>query len=271
MTLTITAEDLRGLRLRTEVRLGAQALAGSVGKQDTKDAARLFEQSVEWEPTEGGVVGLAVIASRAKHWNRVASIKKEYGRSRSTRRYQGLSPAWLWRRKHQAQTEGKAEPPDLVARQGGQTVAPHCRQNRKGLGTGITVSRSSTRRQDRSLLCFVPLKAALSEHSTRCSSSVAIGTTNGPWSVADVCRKHHARFPLSSSRRASSIESRHVSMTATAALDAFKASEIATSRALRSPAAPAASAFATHCGQPASAPLRFFRPLSPSSIHALPE
>lgn len=60
--------------------LGAQALGWQrLESNDTKDAARLFEQSIKWEPTEGGVVGLAVIAARAKNWNRVASIKKEYG------------------------------------------------------------------------------------------------------------------------------------------------------------------------------------------------
>ena len=60
--------------------LGAQALGWyRLDNKATKDAARLFEQSVEWEPTEGGVVGLAVLASRAKNWGRVASIKKEYG------------------------------------------------------------------------------------------------------------------------------------------------------------------------------------------------
>ncbi|MFN3318791.1 MAG: hypothetical protein ACK43M_08605 [Allorhizobium sp.] len=60
--------------------LGAQALGWyRLDNKETKEASRLFEQSVEWEPTEGGVVGLAVLASRAKSWGRVASIKKEYG------------------------------------------------------------------------------------------------------------------------------------------------------------------------------------------------
>ncbi|MDH4413780.1 MAG: hypothetical protein QE484_10760 [Rhizobium sp.] len=60
--------------------LGAQALAWhQLDNKETKDASRLFQQSVEWEPTEGGVVGLAVLASRAKNWGRVAAIKKQYG------------------------------------------------------------------------------------------------------------------------------------------------------------------------------------------------
>jgi cellulose synthase operon protein C len=60
--------------------LGAQALGWHrLENKNSKDAARLFEQSIEWEPTEGGVVGLAVLASRAKNWGRVAAIKKQYG------------------------------------------------------------------------------------------------------------------------------------------------------------------------------------------------
>lgn len=60
--------------------LGAQALGWHrLENKQTKDASRLFQQSIEWEPTEGGVVGLAVLASRAKNWGRVAAIKKEYG------------------------------------------------------------------------------------------------------------------------------------------------------------------------------------------------
>lgn len=60
--------------------LGAQALGWHrLDNKETKEAARLFQQSVEWEATEGGVVGLAVLASRAKNWGRVAAIKKEYG------------------------------------------------------------------------------------------------------------------------------------------------------------------------------------------------
>jgi hypothetical protein len=60
--------------------LGAQALGWHrLETKETKEASRLFEQSVEWEATEGGVVGLAVLASRAKSWGRVAAIKKQYG------------------------------------------------------------------------------------------------------------------------------------------------------------------------------------------------
>lgn len=60
--------------------LGAQALGWHrLETKATKEAARLFQQSVEWEATEGGVTGLAVVAARAKNWGRVAAIKKEYG------------------------------------------------------------------------------------------------------------------------------------------------------------------------------------------------
>lgn len=60
--------------------LGAQALGWyRLENKESKEAARLFQQSVEWEATEGGVTGLAVVAARAKNWGRVAAIKKEYG------------------------------------------------------------------------------------------------------------------------------------------------------------------------------------------------
>lgn len=86
--------------------LGAQALGWQrLESKDTKDAARLFEQSVEWEPTEGGVVGLAVIASRAKHWNRVASIKKEYGE-----KFAALEDIKVYRPRAVAQKNTKPKP-----------------------------------------------------------------------------------------------------------------------------------------------------------------
>lgn len=81
--LVPTEEELKTLEayvFEQKSALGAQALAWHrLDNKATKDATRLFQQSVEWEPTEGGVVGLAVLASRAKNWGRVASIKKQYG------------------------------------------------------------------------------------------------------------------------------------------------------------------------------------------------
>ncbi|MBZ5762676.1 hypothetical protein LAV84_24960 [Rhizobium sp. VS19-DR104.2] len=59
--------------------LGAQALGWKLLKdKGTKEAQPLFAQSVEWEPTEGGVIGEAVLASRSKDFTKVAALKREY-------------------------------------------------------------------------------------------------------------------------------------------------------------------------------------------------
>lgn len=81
--LTVEEDELKTLEqyvFEQKSALGAQALGWHrLDNKETKEASRLFQQSVEWEATEGGVVGLAVMASRAKNWGRVAAIKKEYG------------------------------------------------------------------------------------------------------------------------------------------------------------------------------------------------
>lgn len=60
--------------------LGAQALGWyRLRAGEIKEAKALFTQSVDWEPTEGGVVGLAVMASRAKAWKTVTALKAKYG------------------------------------------------------------------------------------------------------------------------------------------------------------------------------------------------
>jgi hypothetical protein len=59
--------------------LGAQALGWKLLKgKNTKDAQALFAQSVQWQPTEGGVIGSAVVASRSRDFAKVASLKQEY-------------------------------------------------------------------------------------------------------------------------------------------------------------------------------------------------
>jgi hypothetical protein len=91
--------------------LGAQALGWHrLENKQSKDAARLFEQSLEWEVTEGGVVGLAVLASRAKNWGRVAAIKKEYGE-----KFAALEDVKVYRPKvTQKKTTKPKEKPNLL-------------------------------------------------------------------------------------------------------------------------------------------------------------
>lgn len=60
--------------------LGAQALGWKyLGEGNGKVASKWFADSVAWEPTEGGVVGLAVIAARAKDNRGLQQIKSKYG------------------------------------------------------------------------------------------------------------------------------------------------------------------------------------------------
>jgi Tfp pilus assembly protein PilF len=62
--------------------LGAQALGWKYLAENDKAAAKVwFADSVEWQPTEGGVVGLAVLAARARNYQALSSIKANYGKS----------------------------------------------------------------------------------------------------------------------------------------------------------------------------------------------
>jgi hypothetical protein len=59
--------------------LGAQALGWKYLEDGKMDVARgWFTESVDWQPTEGGVVGLAVLAARAKNYKALASLKNQY-------------------------------------------------------------------------------------------------------------------------------------------------------------------------------------------------
>jgi hypothetical protein len=59
--------------------LGAQAIGWKyLNGGDSVSAKTWFAQSVSWKPTEGGVVGLAVLASRAKDYKVLSSLKTDY-------------------------------------------------------------------------------------------------------------------------------------------------------------------------------------------------
>jgi hypothetical protein len=59
--------------------LGAQALGWKYLAGDDKAKAQdWFADSVSWKPTEGGVVGLAVMASRAKDYKVLSALKNKY-------------------------------------------------------------------------------------------------------------------------------------------------------------------------------------------------
>ena len=61
--------------------LGAQALGWKYLNDGDKDKAKdWFTQSVDWQPTEGGVVGLAVLASRSKDYRVLSALKTQYSK-----------------------------------------------------------------------------------------------------------------------------------------------------------------------------------------------
>ncbi|MCY1669034.1 hypothetical protein [Rhizobium sp. SL86] len=104
----------KGLVLEQESALGAQALGWYLMSQKkTAEASELFNKSVAWEPTEGGVMGQAVVAARAKRWSTVSSIKAKYGDE-----FEGLSQIQVYRTKYtprrNAGTASQHEPPNLV-------------------------------------------------------------------------------------------------------------------------------------------------------------
>ncbi|MDY8110803.1 hypothetical protein U0C82_16810 [Fulvimarina sp. 2208YS6-2-32] len=60
--------------------LGAQTLGWYfIARDEITDAGEWFKKSVSWEPSEEGVVGLAVVASREKDNSALSAIKTEYG------------------------------------------------------------------------------------------------------------------------------------------------------------------------------------------------
>ena len=66
--------------------LGAQALGWNYLAKDKTLASQWFTSSISYEPNEGGVIGLAVLASRDKNYRALSSLKNDYGQ-----KYQELS------------------------------------------------------------------------------------------------------------------------------------------------------------------------------------
>jgi cellulose synthase operon protein C len=98
IAFTFTSEEQDIFEKAVEKRrsaLGAQAAGWLyVTRNDLDTARKWFTRSVDWEVTEGGVVGLAVIASRRKQNDVLASLKSQYGG-----RYDGLSDFTVYRSK----------------------------------------------------------------------------------------------------------------------------------------------------------------------------
>lgn len=75
-----TLRSFEDLVLEEESALGAQAIGWRyIEDEKTVRAGEWFDRSVEWEVTEGGVIGQAVVASRRKHYKTLKSIKARYG------------------------------------------------------------------------------------------------------------------------------------------------------------------------------------------------
>jgi hypothetical protein len=72
-------DDFEKIVVGNKSPLGAQALGWKYLSSGDKDKAKdWFTQSVGWKPTEGGVVGLAVLASRDKDYRVLSALKSEY-------------------------------------------------------------------------------------------------------------------------------------------------------------------------------------------------
>lgn len=72
-------ETFENLVTEQKSALGAQALGWKYLDENRAIARTWFAQSVKWQPTEGGVLGMAVVAARAKDFRALQSIKTEYG------------------------------------------------------------------------------------------------------------------------------------------------------------------------------------------------
>ncbi|TCR75603.1 hypothetical protein [Rhizobium sp. BK376] len=83
--LKVSGQDIATFRTAVfdaKSALGAQALGWkSLADSGAKDAAPLFAQSFEWDVTQGGVVGMAVVAARTREYTKLASLKAEYGKT----------------------------------------------------------------------------------------------------------------------------------------------------------------------------------------------
>ncbi|MBX9454647.1 MAG: hypothetical protein KL863_00715 [Rhizobium sp.] len=74
------AEFEKTVKVR-ESALGGQALGWKyLGEGEKTKAEEWFKESVSWKPTEGGVIGLAVLASRAKNYKALNALKAQYGK-----------------------------------------------------------------------------------------------------------------------------------------------------------------------------------------------
>jgi tetratricopeptide (TPR) repeat protein len=73
-------EAFEGVVRKAKSALGAQAIGWTyIADKELADASDWFDTSVEWEVTEGGVIGQAVVASRLKHYKTLSTIKANYG------------------------------------------------------------------------------------------------------------------------------------------------------------------------------------------------
>ncbi|TCQ08714.1 hypothetical protein C8J34_103102 [Rhizobium sp. PP-F2F-G36] len=80
--------------------LGAQALGWKyLAGNDKATAKTWFADSVEWQPTEGGVVGLAVLAARSKNGRALNALKVNYGKTfTALRDFKVYSPRYVAKR-----------------------------------------------------------------------------------------------------------------------------------------------------------------------------
>lgn len=73
-------KDFEELVIKEKSALGAQAVGWRyIEDESVKRAGTWFDRSMDWDVTEGGVIGMAVVASRLKEYKTLKSIKAKYG------------------------------------------------------------------------------------------------------------------------------------------------------------------------------------------------
>jgi len=73
-------KDFEELVIKAKSALGAQAVGWRyIEDESVKRAGTWFERSMDWDVTEGGVIGSAVVASRLKQNGALKAIKAKYG------------------------------------------------------------------------------------------------------------------------------------------------------------------------------------------------
>ncbi|TCM53128.1 hypothetical protein C8J36_10790 [Rhizobium sp. PP-F2F-G48] len=96
--------------------LGAQAIGWKyLASNDKATAKTWFADSVEWQPTEGGVVGLAVLAARSKNAPALKALKVNYGKTfTALEDFKVYTPRYVAKKPVKARLKASSKPKTLM-------------------------------------------------------------------------------------------------------------------------------------------------------------